>query len=65
MKRFFDEDVVSTITFWIWGTIYMKRPLVLCGCVLEVIDKIQEALGVNGAMGFVANVEFRQLDGPR
>jgi len=42
----------------------MKRPLVLCGCVLEVIDKIQEALDFNGAMGFVANVEFRQLDGP-
>jgi len=36
----------------------MKRPLVLCGLVLEVIDKIQEALGFNGAMGFIANVEF-------
>jgi len=41
----------------------MKRPLVLCGYVLEVIDKIQEALGLNGAMRFVANVEFRQFDG--
>jgi len=37
----------------------MKCPLVLCGCLLEVINKIQEALGFDGAMGFVTNVEFR------
>jgi len=42
----------------------MKRPLVLCGCLLEVINKIEEALGFNGAMGFIANVKFLQLDGP-
>jgi len=36
----------------------MKRPLVLCGCVLEVIDEVQETLGFNGAMGFIADVEF-------
>jgi len=29
----------------------MKRPLVLCGCVLEVINKIKEALGFNGGHG--------------
>jgi len=36
----------------------MKCPLVLCGGVLEVVDKIQETLSFDGAMGFVANIEF-------
>jgi len=36
----------------------MKCPLVLYGCMLEVVDKIQETLSFNGAMGFVANVEL-------
>ena len=40
----------------------MKRQVVLYWCVLEVIDKIQETLDFNGAMRFVTNVEFRQLD---
>jgi len=36
----------------------MKRPLVLCGCMLEVVDEIHKTLGFDGAVGFIANVEF-------
>jgi len=43
----------------------MKCSLVLCGCLLEVINEVYEALGFYGAMRFITNVTFGQLNGPR
>jgi len=42
----------------------VKCPLVLCGCLLEVVDEVYEALSFNGAMRFITNVKFGQLNGP-
>jgi len=68
MEGFFNEDVVRAFqddagfcALWIRGTVYIKCPLVFLRGVLKVVVKIEQALGFNGAVWFITNVEFREF----
>ena len=65
MKGFFYEDVVGafkdntgTCPLCIRRTINIKCPQVFFGGVLQVVDKVEEALSFNGVVGFIADVEL-------
>jgi len=52
MEGFFNEDI------------YIKCPLVLFRGILKVVDEVEQALGFDGAVWFITDVEFRELHGP-
>ena len=57
------QDDVDACALWIWGTVYIKCPLVLLKGVLKVVDEVEQVLGFDGAVWFITNVEFSEFNG--
>jgi len=58
MERFFNEDIVGTFqndvsacSLRIYGTVYIKCPVVLLRGVLKVVDEVEQALALMGVCG--------------
>jgi len=72
VKGFFNEDIVGAFqddvgacALRIRGIVYIKCLLVFLKGVLKVVDEVEHALGFDGAVWFLTNVEFKEFHGPR